>query len=476
MKKRYGSKSGRGGVVMLDELQSLAGGEGADVVQVSEERCLAMVNEMLERGLAAAVERGRRGERERPVKRDDSEDWLEVDQVRVSEVEAADVEWLWPGRFALGKVSLIAGIPGTGKSMVTLDMAARVSRGWAWPGEELWAGGVGQGVKQGQGGKQDSFNAASHRFAVRATGSVLLLSAEDDLADTIRPRLEAAGADCERIVAIRALVDSRGSDSAREGDNAPGGGGTRRGGNAVRTLDLGRDLSRLAAVLDGMPDCRLVVVDPISAYLSTAFENTNTAARRLLAPLARLAAERRVAVLAVTHLRKQQGTAIERAIGSVAFVAAARTAWLVGVDPESAERRLLVPLKNNLAAARGGLAYTIVPRGKQGAPMVVWGPHPVPMDADELLQTAGKAKAERTSRADAIDWLRDYLAGCPRFASEVRSDAERAGINYGQLRRAFLDLNGKSTQLGKGVPTVWMWSLPEESMPTGAVGGAGRNF
>jgi hypothetical protein len=371
-------------------------------------------------------------------------DALEIDKVRVSEVEARDVEWLWPGRVAIGKVSLVAGNPGLGKSLVTLDMAARVSRGWAWPGEEHryeaepGAGGRGQGEEASR---------ANHRFAIRATGSVLLLSAEDDLSDTIRPRLEAAGADCERVVAIRAMVDPR-------------------GGGSYQCLELARDLQRLARELAAMPDCRLVVIDPLSAYLGQNIESTNAAVRRLLGPLWMLAAARRIAVVVVTHLRKRQGTALERAIGSVGFVAASRAAWLVARDPEHAERRLLVPMKNNLAEDRGGLAYTIVPRGERGSPMLVWHPEPVRLDADELVAVQKTVQVEKKNRADAVEWLQGYLLDGPRRASDVRDDAEQAGISYGTLRRAFAELGGKATALSDSVPRFWMWELPEE--------GAGR--
>ena len=97
---------------------------------------------------------------------------------RLSEVTPQRIEWLWPGRFALGKLTLLSGDPGLGKSFVTLDMAARISNGVPWP---------------------DSPTVPNPR------GSVVLLSAEDDLADTIRPRLDAAGADVERITAIEGV-------------------------------------------------------------------------------------------------------------------------------------------------------------------------------------------------------------------------------------------------------------------------------
>jgi putative DNA primase/helicase len=480
-----------------------------------------------------------------------AQDEFRVDKVCVSDVEASDVEWLWPGRVAIGKVTLIAGDPGLGKSLLTRDRAARVSRGWAWPGEEPRQGDgekgrqgggtrqadtgkgrqgeetrpddgessgpreaekwvelerrlpgkrnrkrrraaerqeailrqaqdrLGGGTRQGdgetrgqgdetrqgdgnrqgdteegrlgggarQGDTQDSAMAAMHRYAVRATGSVLLLSAEDDLADTIRPRLEAAGANCERIVAVRAMVEGSGEGSGEVG--------------RARSLDLSRDLQRLGRELMAMPDCRLVVIDPLSAYLGSNIESVNSAVRQLLTPLAKLAAERRIAVVVVTHLRKRSGAAIERAIGSVAFVATARAAWLVARDPENKERRLLVPMKNNLSEDRGGLAYTIVPRVEHRAPMVVWHPEPVQLDADELAAVHTKVQRQKKDRTEAMEWLQGYLLDGPQPASHVRQDAERQGIGYGTLRRAFQDLKGKASAMSRTPPRMWMWELPE---------------
>jgi hypothetical protein len=132
-------------------------------------------------------------------------------------------------------------------------------------------------------------------------------------------------------------------------------------------FELGRDLAQLRQMIDRLENCRLVVIDPISAYLGRAVENANAEVR---CPLAQLAAERRLAVVLVTHLRKEDGAAMYRAIGSLAFVAAARGAWVICQDPHDTRRGLFLPLKNNLASGVGGLAYTIEchsPRGDGAA-------------------------------------------------------------------------------------------------------------
>lgn len=336
--------------------------------------------------------------------------------VRLSEVKPEPVEWLWPGRIALGKLTLIAGDPGLGKSFLTLDMAARVSRGWAWPGAPDEPG---------------------------APGGVVLLSAEDGIADTIRPRLDAAGADVDRIVAVEAIrtVGDHGRESAR-------------------TFDLSRDLPALEAAIQSVDGCRLVVIDPLTAYLGGVDSHKNAEIRGLLAPLSAIAERYRVAVVTVTHLNKSGGgPAIYRTMGSLAFAAAARAAWVVSKDKDDPRRRLMLPLKNNIAPDMGGLAYRIEPVGAGGYPVVTWEPGPVNVNADDAL-AADRGDDERTERDDAAEWLADLLAHGPRPARDVERDARDAGYSIATVRRAKAVLGVVSRKPAFGGP--WVWTLPAQ--------------
>ncbi|MGE3241920.1 MAG: AAA family ATPase [Pirellulales bacterium] len=370
---------------------------------------------------------------------------LVVDVVRLSQVERRAVEWLWPGRIALGKLTLLVGEPGVGKSFLTLDLAARVSRGWGMGGEKKKAEGGGGKV---EGGEQIVEKPEEKAEYIRAAGegqpgSVVVLSAEDDLADTVRPRLEAHGADCERVVAIRAI----GEWTAR--------------GKLRREFDLSQDIAHLETVIGRLDNCRLVVVDPISAYLGERAENVNSEVRKLLAPLAELASRRRLAVVLVTHLRKNDdGAAVERTIGSIAFVAAARSAWVVCRDPRKAVRRLLLPLKNNMLSEVSGLAFTIEARGEGGAAVVCWSDEVVTRSTDEVLaERPGWIDRSGQERRDAVEWLREFLATGPQEARAVRSAAEAHGIGYATLRRAFREAGGVAVREGAGVPARWRWQL-----------------
>jgi len=321
---------------------------------------------------------------------------------RLSEIEAQEISWYWPGRFPLRKPSLIAGDPGLGKSMITLDMTARGTRGLPWP--------------------DGSGNAPQ--------GSVILLSAEDDAADTIRPRLEAAGADCSKVFIIEAI---------------------RRVKGGTRSFCLTEDLALLAAEIERLGDVVLVVVDPISAYLGDVDTHVNAAVRGILAPLADLAGKYGPCVLAVSHLNKSGGgAAVYRVTGSLAFTAAARAVWAVAKDPHSQDgRRLMLPVKCNLAPDQEGLAYRIRPGT---VPTVEWG-GAVAVDVTEALTV--DPTEERNACGEAMAWLQETLKGGQVAATQIRADARANGIAERTLWRAKKKVGAVAEKIG----TCWFWKL-----------------
>jgi hypothetical protein len=353
------------------------------------------------------------------------QDW-EVDEqetrspitVCMADVQPELIEWLWPGRIAIGKVNLLSGDPGLGKSLVTLDVAARVTRGTKWPDEKGTA----------------------------PLGSVILLSAEDDAADTLRPRLDAHGADCQKIHELQAVKDWNSE------------------GECIRAFDLSRDIEELRKVIDRTSDCRLVVIDPISAYLGKADSHVNADVRAVLAPLAQLAAQKRVAIVAVNHLRKGDGAAIHRGMGSMGFVAAARAAWVVAKDKDDPRRRLFLAVKNNLAddSAATGLAYTVEGHGPNKAPTICWEPEPVTITADEALEREPKKRGRPPEEVEnAMDFLRKVLAGGPRKAKEIQAEASEAhAISKKTLERAKEKLGVEAFQ--PEIPGPWYWRPKSE--------------
>jgi hypothetical protein len=339
--------------------------------------------------------------------------------VRLSEVAAERVSWLWPDRIPLAKVVLVAGDPGLGKSFVTLDLAARVTTGRAWPAGEP--------------------NGAS--------GSVVILTAEDGLADTVRPRLDAAGGDVRRIVAL---------ETVRHADPDTG-------RIVLLPFNLERDIPALERAIAKSGNCRLVIIDPISAYCGRTDSHKNAEIRALLAPLADLAAKHQVTVLAVTHLNKASTMpAIYRAMGSLAFVAAARAVWAIARDKNdpTGRRRLFFPVKNNLGDDETGMAYAIQREPGASAAVVNWEHIPFPLRADNVL-SAEKPDTKVSATAEAQEWLRDVLKDGPVPAKELKDRARRDGIASRTLDRAKEEVGVKTYRQGFGEEGIWFWSLSE---------------
>lgn len=330
---------------------------------------------------------------------------------RLADIQAEPVRWLWPGRIALGKLTLVAGDPGFGKSLLTVDLAARVSRGSMWPDQPTSV----------------------------PLGDTLFLSVEDDPADTIRPRLDAAGADCSRVHILRSVIDE---DTTQ------------------RTLSFKRDMEALEDALTSLPECRLVIVDPVSAYLDDVDSHKNADVRGLLAPLADLASRLKIAVVLIQHLNKgNAGTkALYRPMGSLAFIAAARAAYIVVKDKDNPDRRLMLPAKNNIAKDTSGMAYSLV-TADNGMPRLVWDAEPVTTPVDEAL-AGSNVPEERTETDWALLFLRDLLAKGPVDAREAIKQAKQAGVGEKALRRAREQLGIKPTK--QGFDGGWVWALPVE--------------
>jgi putative DNA primase/helicase len=347
-----------------------------------------------------------------------------------ADVTPEPVQWLWPRRVALGKLTLITGEAGLGKSQISLSIAAAVTTGSAWP--------CGEG---------------------RAPlGNVVILAAEDGVGDTMVPRLMASGAHRERVHVVTAV-------SAADGKSR-------------RAFDLSADLALLERKIGEIGDVRLIIIDPISSYIGSKFDShANAAVRGMLEPVSEMADRLRTAIVSITHPPKGAGTtAINRFIGSVAFIAAARTAFLVTRDPESNTRRLFLPVKNNLAPLGNGLAFQVKERlvgaPSQGivASSVAWETEPVSISADQALQ-ALEAQASGEARSAAVEaeaFLRNMLGRGAVAVTELKREAHDAGLSWGTLRRAQKSLGiepARRAERGDGLGDRgrWYWSLPAEA-------------
>ncbi|MBA3482615.1 MAG: AAA family ATPase [Pirellulales bacterium] len=331
----------------------------------------------------------------------------------LADVEPRAVSWLWPGRMPLGRITLLVGRPGEGKSFLTTDMAARITTGTPWPD--------GSACPQ---------------------GSVILISAEDDPGDTIRPRLDAHYADVKRVHLLTAV---------RRVDD----------GDPIERMITLADVEAIEAALQRIPDCKLIVVDPIGSFLGGATDtHRDNEVRSVLAPIAKLAEQHGSAVLVVAHRRKSAGTvADDTALGSRAFTGIARAVWHLSRDVESKSRRLLLPGKNNLAHEGDGLAFSI--HGEP--PRIAWERDPVAMSADDAMAVECEGRDRKPgpdadARHAATDWLRSALAAGPRLATDL-SDEWKNGIGGSKrtLDRAKQSLAVEAFR--PEVPGPWWWRL-----------------
>ncbi|MCB1782973.1 MAG: AAA family ATPase [Alphaproteobacteria bacterium] len=335
---------------------------------------------------------------------------------RLSDIKAEPIKWLWDKRIARGKITILAGDPGLGKSQLTAFMAAMVTNGKRWPIEN----------------------------APCPQGNVVFLSAEDDAADTIRPRLEAVGANLPKVFILDAVKHR--DDDGKESE---------------RGFDLKQDIQNLDTMLKEIGGAVLVVIDPISAYLGGTDSHKNADIRALLSPLSDLAAKHGAAILGVTHLNKGQSKqALQRVTGSLAFVAAARAAYIVAKDQGEPERRLLLPIKNNIGDDKTGFAFSIegvALSGEISTSRVVFEPDLITERADEILACEGDTE-ERNALEEAKEFLRE-LCVIGRTAKNVKAQAEEAGISPATLRRAKDSLGIKPKKDGQSGP--WVWRLPD---------------
>jgi len=324
------------------------------------------------------------------------------------------VAWLWPARLARGHLALLDGDPELGKSLVTLDLCARLSTGRAWP----------------------------DGTPVETPGSAIVINAEDSDQETVCPRLRILGADLQRVFFLPR-------------DEAGG-------------IDF-RLPSRIAA-LDAVlaeTGARLVVIDPITVFLDPGVNtHSDGGVRRALAPLAALARKYSCAVLMVRHLTKDgRRRALYRGLGSIGLIGSCRSAWLIAADPQLPGRRVLAQEKNNLGPPQPSLAFEVVDAGG-GLPGLSW-LGPTDWTADALLTAVGS----RPPRLGPIDRAKEFLAEALRDGSRTTRDlwaqAEPLGLTKPTLNRARKAMRLRTRRLFADGKLTSYWMLPGQRLPPG---------
>jgi hypothetical protein len=333
----------------------------------------------------------------------------------LSTVQAQNVAWLWPQYIPLGMLTLVVGDPEQGKSTITFDLAGRMTTGRPWP----------DGTPGGEPER------------------IVLLSSEDSPAHTIVPRLCAAGADAARVQKVQSVV-AQGKE---------------------RHFSLQHDLQALDDYFAREP-FKALIVDPINSYLPNVDTYRDNEVRAILDPLAHWAERREVAVIAIMHMGKNTDrNALQRVLGSTAFVAAARACYVACRDATVEGRRLLLNSKMSVAGKPPGLAFRFeertVPAGDEPISTVgiAWEPGTVTITADEALRQLMKTAPQ--VRDEAKKFLAAALSSGPVPTEELKGQAKAAGLSWRSLERTKVDLGVRSIRVGGlAAEGEWYWTPP----------------
>lgn len=341
---------------------------------------------------------------------------VSIELLSAGSINPIAIRWLWGGWLAESRLQILAGAPSTGKTTISVRVAATISTGGLWP----------DGTRS-------------------PVGNVVIWSGEDDPGDTLIPRLKAAGANLDRVFIVgRAQEDG-----------------------AARPFDPARDMPALADALKRAGDVKLVIIDPV-AMVAVKDLHRNAETRRDLQPVVDLCRETGAAVLGIHHFAKGSGgrEPQERLIGSIAFVAVARLVWVaakVQAQDGQPARNVLMRAKSNIGPDDGGYEYAINQVELEGHPgicasRVDWG-SPIEGCARDALAEAERPDEDRSPREDATDFLKAILASGPIPVETIFAAARKEGIAEKTLKRAKAALGVKSVRIGFGPGSKCQWAL-----------------
>lgn len=319
-----------------------------------------------------------------------TEQKIKLKMIRMSEVQSQEIEWLWYPFIPYGKLTIIQGDPGDGKTTMVLNLAAKLSKG----------------------------EALDENMKVTEPVNVIYQTAEDGLADTVKPRLELAGADCERIIVID------------ESD---------------KSLSMVDERLEQAIVRTG---ARLLILDPIQAYLGGGMDmNRANEARDMTKKLGALAEKTKCAIILIGHMNKASGNkAAYRGMGSIDFFAVARSVLLVGRVEGESNTRAVVQIKNNLAAFGHPKAFALSEDGFK------WlGDYEITVD--EVL---GGITPKANKMEQAKQMLRELAeTQSAVLSNEIFDRANKLGISKRTLENAKKELGVQTRKINN----AWYWEL-----------------
>ena len=326
----------------------------------------------------------------------------------LAEVTSEPRKWLWPQRIPLGEITLIAGIQGMGKSLLTANFSSHITTGKLWPDKTQCP-----------------------------TGDVILIQAEDSISHTVRPRFDAAGTDLNKVMFIRGVPDPK--------------------DKKLIPFDIIKNFDRLIWLIEHTNNPQAVIIDPIGSYIGSIDIHRENQVRSVMFQLKmRLAEKYGIAVIIVVHLRKggSEDPVLARVLGSTAFTGAARTVWGVAHDKDDPSRRMFVPMKHNLTSqATKGLEF-FINTAPNGEGVVTWG-ESIDDLAEDVMKDHGMKAGSQVAKAKEI--IHSALQAGPQLVTKIKEQMIQEDIGWRSANKAKVDLKIKSRKVGGD----WIWSLPE---------------
>lgn len=337
-----------------------------------------------------------------------------------SSITPVAIRWLWPGWVARGKLTVLAGAGGSGKTTLAIGLIGTLTSGGRWPDGEIYT----------------------------EPANALIWSSEDDPADTLVPRLMAAGANLDRVHIIQGRINEL-------GEHEP--------------FDPAGDFDLLRDAVDAIGGASLLLLDPVVNVVKGDMHRANDV-RRALQSVVDFAEAQGAAVVGISHFSKGSGgsSPADRVIGSQAFGALARTV-LVAAKQEDSDIRVLARAKSNISDDQGGVSYTVEPctvgDGIETT-RVVWGDRIEGSARDILAEVENTGDDEKkTEFEEACDFLRDILEAGPVPSKQIKSDASEAGLSWATVRRAQKAIGAvaiKEGSPGSDEKQQWVWRLSPE--------------
>jgi hypothetical protein len=336
--------------------------------------------------------------------------------LKASELTPKPINWIWDGWIAGGKFHLLGGVAGTGKTTISLALASSITNGGRFP---------------------DNTRAP--------IGNVVIWTGEDDISDTLTPRLMAMGANLDKVHFVQGVISE----------------------NGEQPFNPSTDMPILQQAIAKIGEVKLLIIDPIVSVVK-GDSHKNAEVRKDLTPLIQMAEGMGFAIIGITHFSK--GTSgrepIERITGSLAFGAVARVVLVASKSQsdDGDDVRIFLRAKSNIGADNGGFEYSLeqaITEGGIETSRVLWG-EAIEGSARELLVEA-EDDSDGGSMAECIQFLSSILSDGEMLATEVKKDCIGAGHSISTMNRAKKKLGIEAKKIGIGKGSYWVWEMPKVS-------------